>query len=200
MKDLTKALDAFVKDRRGMGLIPATVLRVDRENFLYDCEDADGSPYFDVRMNATTGQTGVIAVPVVGSSVIITDLGNQDSDWVQIAAGTVSDIYLVASGQNAIHVHELKGIQLGDGQQAGSAVVGNQLNVTLTELLTTLQSLLTALNTFAVTNQAASAGVLAPLAPAYAALLTSVTTVTQQLAQLPAKLPNHLSNTVKLTK
>lgn len=199
MNSVEQALNEFVRRRRGAGLIVATVLAVHRDSFLFDCEDADGSPYLDVRINATTGKSGLLVVPAVNSTVIITDLGNQGSDWVLASAGTISDVYLVVNDQVTAHLSD-RTLQLGGGARVENAVLGQGLNTLLTTLLAHLQSLTTGLTAFATANQTASAGALAPLAPAYAALLATLNQVAPQLAQLTGQLPDHLSTTVTLTK
>jgi hypothetical protein len=150
-------------------------------------------------MNATTGSDGLIAVPAVGSSVIITDLGNQGKAWVMLCAGTITDLYLVTTNQVTIHLNE-QSMQLGGGQQVEGAVLGATLNQHLSELLTAFEGLLIGLQAFAAANQGASAGALQPLAPAYTGLLSAITPLPAQLALLRPKLPTHLSTTVTLTK
>jgi hypothetical protein len=182
MSELARELEEMMKRMRGDGLVPATVVSVDLDQFLFNAKDGAGNDYLDVRMNATTGKSGLIPVPVLNSSVLITDLGNQAQDWVMVMAGAVSEVYIV-----------------GAGPQVQSGVLGEGLNQNLTQLLTALTALTTALSAFAVANGAASAGVLLPLAPAYSALNAALPNVQMTLTQVTNQLINHLSPTVKLT-
>lgn len=182
MSEVATALEEMIVRKRGRGLVPVSVVSIDEGAFVFDAKDGAGNEYLDVRMNATTGLSGIVALPKPGSSVIITDLGNQEQAWVMVAAGTLEKVYLV-----------------GDGAQVQGAVKGEDLNANLTQLLNALDSLINALTAFSTSNGAASAGVLTPLAPAYSALNAALPSVASSLSTVRNQLSDHLSETISLT-
>lgn len=182
MTDLQLALAEFVRQRIGVGLLPVVVTSVDEDRYLFDGVDGDDNKYLDIRMNATSGQSGVLQVPAVGSSVLVTDLGNQAQEWVMVTAGDPAMIMLISGLANP-----------------EPAVKGETLNETLAELCSQLRQLNEQLAQFARTNQAASVGVLTPLAPAYSALNAALLGIQNGLQQVQNRLPNHLSQNVTLS-
>lgn len=195
MNDLQTAFEDFVKARRGRGLIVATVQSVDTEDFIFDCTDAEGNAYQDVRINAVPGVVGLMAIPAVSSTVIITDLGNQDQDFVLIQAGAIQSLRIHADTDTEILIDDST-IRLGNNR-ISPAVLGDYLNNNLTTLLDELEDLLNALSTFTTSQAAAATGTLAPLAPAYGVLNAAVTATSAALQLID--LNNHLSNIVTVS-
>ncbi|RMF03584.1 MAG: hypothetical protein D6772_01935 [Bacteroidetes bacterium] len=195
--ELAEALAEFVRQRAGEGILVGKVTAVKTDDFLIDCVDGDGNEYLDVRLNATPGLSGLLLVPPVGASVLISDLGQQAQDYVMIQASEVAEVYIYVDAQTRIFVDDTV-IELGGGKLE-PAVLGDRLNTNLGELIDKLDDLLTALNTFCTSQNAAAVGTLAPLAPAYAALSSSVASIKTQLATVDGDLPNHLSATVKVS-
>ena len=180
--ELIIALEDMMKRLRGDGLVAVRVTSIDMNQFLFDAEDGAGNTYLEVRMNATTGQSGLILVPVVKSTVLVTDLGNQGQEWVMVAAGDVSEIYLK-----------------GPGPLVQSGVLGESLNTNLSQLLAALSTLAIALTAFSVANQAVTTVLFPPLAPAYTALSAALGPVQTSISAVSNQLTNHLSKDVKLT-
>jgi hypothetical protein len=193
--NLTTAFEDFVKTRRGRGLIVATVQSVDESNYLFDAKDAEGNDYLDVRINAVPGVPGLMTVPEVGSTVIITDLGNQDQDFVLVQAGSIQYVQIHAEEETEIRIDGTT-IRIGNNNLS-KAVLGEELNTNLTTLITQIETLLDALGTFTTAQAAAAAGVLAPLAPAYGVLNASSTAIKAQIELID--LDTHLSSRVKIT-
>lgn len=194
---LTEAMREFVNKNTGNGVLACIVTVVDDQEYTFDCKDGAGNDYLDVRTNAIPGESGIIALPKVGASVLISDLGNQDQDHVMIHAGEISRIYLHVDMGTQVFVDD-KNIFLGAGQTRQPAVLGDALNTNLNNLLDRIQELLTQLNTFSAIQGAASTGPLAGYAPAYATLSAQLVAAQGPLAQLRGNLQSHHSFTVQL--
>lgn len=193
--ELEEALREYINQNTGDGLVVGTVLHV-TDAYTFDVEDADGNTYLDVRMNAKPGPAGLIVTPRVGSTVFIMDLGNLGQEYVLIHASEVDEVQVIVEPATEIFIDD-ENIRLGGGK-VEPAVLGNSLNGNLGDLIERLANLITALDTFCTTQGAAATGTLAPLAPAYTALKSSLTSIQSALNTVENSLDNHISDTVTL--
>lgn len=197
--DLRASLEEFVKQRKGDGLLVATVTSVDVIGMTMDCVDGDGNEYLDVRLNAVPGVEGVIAVPQQGASVLITDLGDNAQEYVMLQAGTIQQVRLHTTLATEVYIDD-EVIVLGNGGKTEWAVLAETLNENLAELLSKLDALVAALQTFTTAQIGVTAGVLSPLNPAYTALSPQLVAVKASIAAIEPLLNNHLSSIVKVAK
>lgn len=198
MNELAKAFREFVNQETGNGLLVAQVTSVNEDDYVFDCEDLEGVQLFDVRMNATPGETGLLCVPQIGATVLILDLSGMGQDYVMIHAGTVSKVIVAASGPTRTIFGD-KNIELGQYQQ-DKAVLGEAMNANLDNLLIQLNALVTALEIMGVTQLAAAQGPLAAFAPGFAALAAPLANVKGQLSIINQQFVNHISETVKIAR
>jgi hypothetical protein len=195
--ELEDALRELVKQNAGKGVIVAKVLYVSEE-YTFDCEDADGNTYLDVRLNALPGYNGVIITPKVDSTVFITDLGDQDQEHFLVAAGEIESVEIVVEPETAVTINDTE-ILLGPGPKQEPATLGDTLNSNLTSILTQLESLIGALEVYASAQAAAATGTLAPLAAGYSTLNAQLPVIKNQLSGIKNNaLGNHLSETVRI--
>lgn len=198
MDDLTKALDEFVNQRKGEGLVVATVTAVDLEQCFIDCKDGDDNEYLDVRLNATPEKTGLIVVPKVGASVIILGLGNEQ-EYLMIHAGEIEKVVFHVQNSTEVEIDDSI-IRLGSNE-VEKAVLGESLNSNLNDLFGQLDKLLTNLQNFSTTQTAATAsGPTAPLNAGFTTLTPQIAAVKGQLNTIKTALNDHLSGVVKLGK
>jgi hypothetical protein len=196
MKELATALQEFVKQRKGGGLIFARVIA--KNGFLIDCEDGAGNQYLDVRIHAAPVRQGQIAIPHVGARVIITDLTDSGQEYVAVLFGQLERWILNVASKTEVEVDD-EVIRLGGGK-VEPAVLGDSLNVNLDDLLSHLNTLIVALETFTSAQIGVTAsGPLLPLNPAYTALAPSLAAVKLSLTAVQTALDNHLSDVVKIT-
>lgn len=193
--DVSDAMREFVKQNTGDGLIVATVLHV-TDDYTFDCEDLDGNEYLDVRMNAVPANQGLIVTPFVESTVLIMDLGNLGQEYVLVQASEIAKVQIVVDESTEVLVDN-QSIQLGING-AEPAVLGEELNTNLQNLLDELSNMITHLDTFCTTQGAAATGTLAPLAAGYTTLKASLATVQTAVNALENDLPNHNSATVSI--
>lgn len=199
MDDLTKALNEFVKQRKDAGLVVCEVTAIDSENHFIDCTDGDDNEYLDVRLNATPGQTGLIQVPKIGSSVFIKAIGESENEYIVIHAGEIDRVIVHVEGLTEIEV-SADTVRLGDNQNE-QAVIGDKLNTNLTKLITQLELLVTAIEVFSAAQAAVSAsGPTLPLLPGYTALTAALPAIKGQLIPLKTQLNLHLSKIVTIAK
>ena len=104
--EVLKGFEELVRQRRSEGLIAATVKAVNQDELTIDCTDGQDNEYLDVRLNATTGQTGFIAVPQLGASVIIFELGMKGQEYLMIHAGEVEKIIFNAGDQTEVLIDQ----------------------------------------------------------------------------------------------
>jgi len=195
-QQLLDSLEEFVRQRKGEGVIVCTVIAVDTSEMLMTCEDGDSNEYVEVRLNATPGKTGVIAVPAVGASVLISDLGDLGQDYIMIHAGEIDQVYLYVDESTEVYVDDEQ-IRLGTGK-VEPAVIGETLNGNLEALIDHLDTLVTALETFSTTQAGVSSGALAPLAAGYTTLTPQLAAVKSNLTAVNGQLDTHLSEIVKV--
>jgi hypothetical protein len=194
--DFADALEEFVRQRKGKGLVVAQVTSTDTVNMTFDCVDAEGNEYLDVRTNAIPGKAGVWVVPSPEATVMICDLGNLEQDYVLIQAGGVDGFYVFVSEGTEVYVNDQE-IRLGSGD-VEPAVLGNELNSTLFDLIQELVDGAGFIRSFATTQAAASQGTLAPLAPGFSQLAADMAVLRSRLSNVQANLANHLSDVVKI--
>lgn len=197
MEYFIESFNEFVNQRKGDGLIVAQVTTIDRENFLFDCKDADGNEYLDVRINATPLQTGVLIVPNKGASVIIYDLGMKGQEYVMMQAGEIEQVIFNADNFTEVVIDQSQ-VRLGNNN-IEKAVLGESLNTNLNNLMDKLDELLNALQTFSTSQTGVTAsGPLAPLNPAYSILTPKIVTVKAALNTIKTQFNDHLSDVVKI--
>lgn len=139
---------------------------------------------YNVRLQAAiNGKEGFVAIPKTNSFVIITFL---DRNTAYVGVMSELDKVLMYAPE----------VELG-GPNGEALPLGESLNANLEELNANLRELVNALNQFTATQGAAAAGTLAPLAPGYTALATSLGTLLPKLAAWDNKLDNHLSTISK---
>jgi len=199
MSGLVEALEEFQKQRTGAGLIVAEVLAVNNEEWTIDVKDGDDNEYLDVRLNATPSKTGMLIVPKVGSSVIVLNVGKSEHDYLMIHAGEIAQVIFHAEEKTEVLIDDAV-IRLGT-ESPEKAVIGEELNKNLNNLLSELDKFLGAFRTF-VTNQAAVTAnpPFTPMSPNYAALLPQITPIKAALTGVKNQLNQHLSETVKISK
>jgi hypothetical protein len=93
-KELTDALDEFVKRRTTVTVIPAKVLSVDSNALTCNVEDIEENEVFDVRLRATLDgvKKGFVLLPKVGSSVLIANIGNSKNAYFVVAYSEVTKV------------------------------------------------------------------------------------------------------------
>jgi hypothetical protein len=186
LMNIKDAIQRIADTREEVYSLLCTVDAVNATERTADVTPVDGrASVYGVRLQAAIGgENGVLLLPKVGSLVVVTFMGFAEA-YVALAS-ELDQVLIFATD-----------IQLG-GDQGEKAVLGETLNSHLGELNQGLADTLMHLSTFASTQAAASAGVLAPLAAGYSALLASVTALQATVAAWEAKLQQHLSTTTTI--
>lgn len=197
MEDLTKSLEEFVKQRKGDGLIVVEVIEVDLQEMEMDAVDGDDNEYLGIRLNATPKQTGVLAIPKIGSTAIVVDLRHSGQEYVMIHAGEVEKVIFHVAQKSEIEV-SMEEIRLGM-QNVEAAVQGEKLNTNLSKLIDELDRLAKLLTSFATTQAGVTASPpLTPLAAGYTRLGANLPRINASLSSIKTQLEQHLSSTVKV--
>ncbi len=98
-REFQEALDKFVRRRVTTVIFPAIIQSVDLETMTCDVRDLDDHDLFDVRLRADTSDSdGWILVPSVGSSVLVADIGNSETDYCLVGTSTVNSVTALVNG------------------------------------------------------------------------------------------------------
>jgi hypothetical protein len=184
--NVADAIRTIAKPADEVYSVVGVVIDVNADARTCDVRPSNGmADIFDVRIQAAPmGDEGLIYTPKVGSVVIVTFL-NRHTGYVS-ASSELNDWYLICDD-----------IRLGD-ETGENAVKGETLNQRLSEMITQHRDMVQALLQYCTTQQAASIGALAPLAPGYAALIAALSPMLGNLQSIETALENHLSGKVRI--
>lgn len=162
----------------------ATVSEVDSAALTCTLQPVDGSAaFYDSPLQVVTGvQEGWVMIPRNGSYV----LGIMTSKNTASVFST-QDVEKALLYADRVHI---------GGPEGSAAVLGEQLNENLEQLINAVKDIATELAQLATVQAAASVGPLAALAPGFSALLESATTLSVQLEALKPGLNDHISQKV----
>lgn len=164
-----------------------------------------GAPIHNVRLRATVNAevAGIIVYPEVGTVVSV---GVTDMDLANCFVAAIErfeECLIVFEGAFELRLNRdqvmLKSDNVELGDSGGEPVVkGETLNQRLSELVSLLNNLNTALIQFATIQQSVASGVVvfAPLVPGYSQVIASLSALAPQIAAITPKLSQHLSQKV----
>jgi len=150
-QDFMAAMGRHATGRRLVTVWPGKVLRVDAQTV--DVEAPDGAEVFGVRLRATIDgdDTGVVVVPVVGSYVIVAELGGDGNEQIVVQYSAVSRILILTADGAQIEMREAATISSSAG---GAIQVGERLALrsSTDDLKSVLLDLITAIRAITVTT------------------------------------------------
>ncbi len=170
-------------------IIPAKVKNTDKAKYTCTVE-FEGIELEDVRLTAVNNsETKSVIIPAVGSDVLIGFVGGSDTDAVVLAYSQIDEMIINSDK-----------ITLGNEQTAEKTLKGESLKNMLNNMIIHLQTMNALLLAFgnAQATAIANAAVLAPLAPAYAALVSGLTGETAKLTKMITDLVNSITDKVKI--
>lgn len=87
-----QVLSDFFKSRQSIAVFPAIVKAVDETYLTCDVEDFDGHQLYDIRLRAAIDgdKHGVVAIPVIESSVLVGNIGNSPGEFFVVSFSKVT--------------------------------------------------------------------------------------------------------------
>ena len=195
MTEVEKLANIFKGFKTGKTkIIPATVKSVDEDKYtaVVEFEKIELS----ARLTAVNDNNNKnVTIPKVNSWVLIMSINGSDTDYAIVLNSEIEKI--IADDKYLIEGDE---IILADEETAEQAILGEKAKTLFNDIITHQQSMNTLLLTFGSSQVVAIGAVpiLAPLLPAYTALVTGLTAETAKITAMITQLELLLSNKVKI--
>ena len=95
-RDLQEALHRFISNRQTITVFPATVTAVNESARTCDVTDGEDLELYDVRLRAAidSNTKGFVAIPKVGSAVLVGNIGNSPNAYFVVMFSEVTKVFI----------------------------------------------------------------------------------------------------------